>query len=63
MGKIKQMRAPSEETKGINKLHDKWCRDNGYPVRKKIIDYTRKNKTKKNYQLGPAILSGYDGTL
>ena len=57
------MRAQSEESKVINKLHDQWCRDNGYKVRKKIIDYTRKNKTKKNYQLGPAILSGYDGTL
>ena len=57
------MRALSEESKGINKLHDQWCRDNGYKVRKKIIDYTRKNRNKQNYQLGPAILSGSDGTL
>ena len=49
-----EMRAPSEESKTINKLHDQWCRDNGYPIKK----IKRKSKTKKNYQLGPAILSG-----
>ena len=48
------MRAPSEETKTIDKLHDEWCKDNGYPVRKKKIDYSRKNKTKQNYKLGPS---------
>ena len=53
------MREPSEESKVINKLHDQWCRDNGYSARK----IKRKNNTKKNYKLGPAILSGYDGTL
>ena len=58
-----EMRAQSEESKTINKLHDQWCKDNGYKVRKKIIDYTRKNRNKQNYQLGPAILSGSDGTL
>ena len=45
------MRGPSEESKVINKLQDQWCRDNGYPVRKKIIDYTRKNRTKKKLQV------------
>ena len=63
MGKIKPMRSASEESKTIDKMHDQWCRDNGYPVRKKIIDYTRKKRAKKNYKLGPSILSGYDGTL
>ena len=53
MGKD-EMRAQSEESKVINKLHDQWCKDNGYKVRKKIIDYTRKNRTKKNYKLGPS---------
>ena len=63
MGKIKSMRKPSEESKTIDQMHDQWCRDNGYPVKKKKIDYSRKTKPKKNYKLGHAILSGYDGTL
>ena len=48
-----EMRAPSEESKLINKLQDQWCKDNGYPIRK----FKRKNRTinnRKNYKLGPS---------
>ena len=26
------------EVKLINKIHDQWCKDNGYPIRKKKSD-------------------------
>ena len=44
MGKIKSMRKPSEESKTIDKMHDQWCRDNGYPVKKrKLITQGKQN--------------------
>ena len=30
------------ESKLIEKYADQWCRDNGYPVRKRVIRYGRK---------------------
>ena len=31
-------RRDATEVKLINKLHDQWCKDNGYPIRKKKSD-------------------------
>ena len=28
-------RRDATEVKLINKIHDQWCKDNGYPIRKK----------------------------
>ena len=31
-----------EESRLIKKYADQWCRDNGYPVKKRVIKYGRK---------------------
>ena len=31
-----------EESRLIKKYADQWCRDNGYPVKKRMIKYGRK---------------------
>ena len=32
------------ESKLIKKFHDKWCEDNGYPIKKRVIQNGKKTK-------------------
>ena len=39
-----------EESKVIEAIHDQWCRDHGYPIKKRVIQRGRKygqNMSKK----------------
>ena len=36
-------RRDATEVKLINKIHDQWCKDNGYPIRKKSDNYFKFN--------------------
>ena len=39
-----------EESKVIEAIQDKWCKDNGYPIKKRKIKYGRISK-KINYAI------------
>ena len=32
------------ESKLIKKFHDKWCKENGYPIKKRVIQNGKKTK-------------------